>query len=93
MAGLRTILAAACLSSLTAWPVLAAGNPCEAEIIRASQRHGVPEGIPLCRWADRGPVKGAACTRMHSTSPGARCSHPPRGDAVREFQPRPRGRA
>jgi len=45
MARFRTILAAACLSSLTALPALAAGNPCEAEILRASQRHGVPEAI------------------------------------------------
>lgn len=45
MAHLKTILAAVFLSSLTLLPALAAGNPCEAEILRASQRHGVPEGI------------------------------------------------
>jgi soluble lytic murein transglycosylase-like protein len=46
---LRSALAAACISSLAgtaaAVPALAAGNPCEAEILRAAERHGVPAGI------------------------------------------------
>ena len=42
---LRSILAAAFISSLAAIPALAAGNPCEAEILRAAERHGVPAGI------------------------------------------------
>ena len=45
MARLSTILAAACLSSLASLPATAASNPCEAEIMRAAERHGVPEGI------------------------------------------------
>lgn len=58
---LRTALAAAFISSLaprlafglalglalglTGAPALAAGNPCEAEILRAADRYGVPAGI------------------------------------------------
>jgi len=84
MAGLRTILAAACLSSLTAWPVLAAGNPCEAEIIRASQRHGVPEGIlyavGLTETGQRGSLHPNALNIA-----GRAVFAPTRGDAVREF--------
>lgn len=45
MARLKWILAAVCLSSLASLPALASNNPCEAEIMRAAQRHGVPEGI------------------------------------------------
>src|SRR5690606_722485 len=45
MARLRAILAAVCLSSLAGVPAFASSNPCEAEIMRAAQRHGVPEGI------------------------------------------------
>ena len=45
MAQLRAILAAVCLSSLAGVPAFASSNPCEAEIMRAAQRHGVPEGI------------------------------------------------
>lgn len=50
---LRTALAAAFISSLTLGlalgltgaPALAAGNPCETEILRAADRYGVPAGI------------------------------------------------
>ncbi|MCG6114404.1 MAG: lytic transglycosylase domain-containing protein [Mesorhizobium sp.] len=84
MALLRTILAAACLSSLMALPVLAAGNPCEAEIIRASQRHGVPEGIlyavGLTETGQRGSLHPNALNIA-----GRAVFASSRGDAVREF--------
>ena len=38
-------LAAACLYSLAAGAAHAAANPCEAEILRAADRYGVPAGI------------------------------------------------
>jgi soluble lytic murein transglycosylase-like protein len=41
----RKLLAAAFLYSLTALPTLASTNPCEAEILRAADRYGVPAGI------------------------------------------------
>jgi len=40
-----TVLAAACLSSLPDSPAKAAANPCEAEILRAADRYGIPAGI------------------------------------------------
>ncbi|MGP2493678.1 transglycosylase SLT domain-containing protein [Mesorhizobium sp. PUT5] len=40
-----SVLAAACLSSLAAGAALAAANPCEAEILRAADRYGIPAGI------------------------------------------------
>ena len=42
---LRSALAAACISSLAGTAALAAGGACEAEILRAAERHGVPAGI------------------------------------------------
>ena len=36
---------AICLSSLAAGRALAAANPCEAEILRAADRYGIPAGI------------------------------------------------
>lgn len=43
---LRTTLAAACISSASILPTFAAGaNACEAEILRAAERYGVPPGI------------------------------------------------
>ncbi len=43
---LRITLAAACISSAAALPAFAAGaNACEAEILRAAERYGVPPGI------------------------------------------------
>ena len=42
---LRTILAAAFISSTAVAPAVAAGNACEAEILRAADRYGVPAGI------------------------------------------------
>ncbi len=42
---LATLLAAACLSSLSATAAKASANPCEAEILRASDRYGIPAGI------------------------------------------------
>ncbi|ODT29574.1 MAG: lytic transglycosylase [Kaistia sp. SCN 65-12] len=42
---LATLLAAACLSSLSAAAAKASANPCEAEILRASDRYGIPAGI------------------------------------------------
>ncbi|MEO3384880.1 transglycosylase SLT domain-containing protein [Mesorhizobium sp. CAU 1741] len=43
---LRTALAVASISSLLAFPTAAAGaNACEAEILRAADRYGVPAGI------------------------------------------------
>ena len=36
---------AICLSSLAAGRTLAAANPCEAEILRAADRYGIPAGI------------------------------------------------
>ena len=42
---LASALAAICLSSLFAASVHASANPCEAEILRASDRYGVPAGI------------------------------------------------
>ena len=44
---LQNALAAAFISSVPCLPAaaLAAANPCEAEIIRAAERHGVPAGI------------------------------------------------
>lgn len=43
---LRTALAAACISSAATFFAHAAGaNACEAEILRASERYGVPAGI------------------------------------------------
>lgn len=42
---LATTLAAICLSSLFATRVTASSNPCEAEILRASDRYGIPPGI------------------------------------------------
>lgn len=42
---LLSALAAACLSSLFAGLANAAANPCEAEILRASDRYGIPAGI------------------------------------------------
>ncbi|TYR30134.1 lytic transglycosylase domain-containing protein [Mesorhizobium microcysteis] len=42
---LRNVLAAASISSALASPALAAGNACEAEILRAAERYGVPAGI------------------------------------------------
>lgn len=43
---LRTALAAACISSAATFSAHAAGaNACEAEILRASERYGVPAGI------------------------------------------------
>ena len=41
----RILLAAAFTSSLAAGNAYAAGNACEAEIIRASAKYGVPTGI------------------------------------------------
>jgi soluble lytic murein transglycosylase-like protein len=41
----RNGLAAAFISSFACFPALAAGNPCEAEILRAAARHDVPAGI------------------------------------------------
>lgn len=38
-------LAAVAISSVICLPALAAGNACEAEILRASERYGVPPGI------------------------------------------------
>jgi soluble lytic murein transglycosylase-like protein len=43
--GIRTLLAAAFISSLSTLPGFASANPCEAEILRAADRHGVPAGI------------------------------------------------
>jgi soluble lytic murein transglycosylase-like protein len=40
-----TVLAAACLSSLPDSPARAAANPCEAEILRAADRYGIPAGL------------------------------------------------
>ena len=43
---LRITLAAACISSAPVLPAFAAGaNACEAEILRAAERYGVPPGI------------------------------------------------
>jgi len=42
---LASALAAICLSSLATGRVLAAANPCEAEILRAADRYGIPAGI------------------------------------------------
>jgi soluble lytic murein transglycosylase-like protein len=42
---LLTALAAACISSLTAGHAFAAQNACEAEILRAAERYGIPAGI------------------------------------------------
>ena len=42
---LRIALAAISISSACLGPALAAGNACEAEILRASERYGVPAGI------------------------------------------------
>lgn len=39
------MLAALCLSSLAAGAAHAASNPCEAEILRAADRYGIPAGI------------------------------------------------
>ncbi len=39
------MLAAACLSSLVVAHANASANPCEAEILRASDRYGIPAGI------------------------------------------------
>jgi soluble lytic murein transglycosylase-like protein len=39
------VLAALCLSSLAAGAAQAAANPCEAEILRAADRYGIPAGI------------------------------------------------
>lgn len=40
-----TVLAAICLSSLFVSHANASANPCEAEILRASDRYGIPAGI------------------------------------------------
>jgi len=42
---LRSALAAAFISSAACLPAVAAGNACEAEILRAADRYGVPAGI------------------------------------------------
>ncbi|MGN6537244.1 MAG: transglycosylase SLT domain-containing protein [Mesorhizobium sp.] len=42
---LASALAAICLSSLAAGAANAAANPCEAEILRAADRYGIPAGI------------------------------------------------
>ncbi len=42
---LASVLAAICLFSLAPGRVLAAANPCEAEILRAADRYGIPAGI------------------------------------------------
>ena len=44
-ARIKTLLAAASISSALASPALAAGNACEAEILRAAERYGVYLGI------------------------------------------------
>lgn len=42
---LRIALAAAFISSAACLPAFGAGNACEAEILRAAERYGVPAGI------------------------------------------------
>lgn len=42
---LRIALSAASISSAAAGCAIAAGNPCEPEILRAADRYGVPAGI------------------------------------------------
>ena len=42
---IASALAALCLSSFAAGAARAAANPCEAEILRAADRYGIPAGI------------------------------------------------
>jgi soluble lytic murein transglycosylase-like protein len=51
--------AAASISSLLLSTALAWGNPCEAEILRASQKYGVPAGILYAVGLTETGVKGS----------------------------------
>lgn len=45
LSGLAAALMAISISSLATLPAHAAGNPCEAQILKAADRYGVPAGI------------------------------------------------
>ena len=82
---LRTALAAAFISSAACFPALGASKACEAEIIRAADRYGVPAGIlyavGLAETGKKGSLHSYALN-IEGRTVFARSIE----DAVREFE-------
>lgn len=79
------VLAAAFISSAGCLPALAAGNACEAEIVRAADRYGIPAGILYAVGLAETGRKGS----LHSWAlnvEGRAIFARSADDAVREFE-------
>ncbi len=87
-----TALAAAAISSIVCLPALAAGNVCEAEILRASDRYGVPAGILYAVGLTETGRKGSLQPNALNIEGRAVFPRSPR-EAVREFENAKRGGA
>ena len=89
---LAGVLAAAFISSAACLPALASGKACEAEILRAADRYGVPAGIlyavGLAETGRKGSLHAWALN-VEGRTVFARSEH----DAVSEFEKARRGGA
>ena len=85
MALIRKLIAAACLSSVLASPAFAATNPCEAEILRASERYGVPAGILYAVGLTETGRRGSLHPNALNIGGRAVFANSPQ-EALREFQ-------
>lgn len=85
MALIRKLIAAACLSSVLASTAFAAANPCEAEILRASERYGVPAGILYAVGLTETGRRGSLHPNALNIGGRAVFANSPQ-EALREFQ-------
>lgn len=79
------VLAAASISSAAWLPAHAAGNPCEAEILRAADRYGVPAGILYAVGLAETGRKGSLHPNALNIDGRAVFARTPQ-EALREFQ-------
>jgi len=85
MAHIRKLLAAVFISSIAASPASASSNPCEAEILRASERYGVPAGILYAVGLTETGRRGSLHPNALNIAGRAVFANSPQ-DAIREFQ-------